>query len=291
MSLFLFQFLQLMTISFFAGAVGSLMGLGGGMMIVPVMTLFFHIDFRVAAGASIIAIIATSSGSAIAFVRERIANIRVGMFLEIATSLGAITGALLAGRFSGPLLFIVFALILMYSLVPSAGKIRAELRGAKPRAGLAGVGERGPITRLLRLEGSFFDPALGQEVEYRLRRVPLGTAIMYVAGLASGLLGIGSGAFKVLAMDGVMGMPLKSSTATSNFMIGVTAAASAGIYFARGDIDPFIAAPVALGVLAGSLFGARILPKITGLSLRILFFVVIAAISVQMLLKGMGQLR
>ena len=147
-----------------------------------------------------------------------------------------------------------------------------------------GLSPRAP----LRLEGAYFDPALGRVIEYRLRRVPLGAAIMYVAGLASGMLGIGSGVFKVLAMDSVMGMPIKSSTATSNFMIGVTAAASAGIYFSRGDINPFVAAPVALGVLAGSLFGARILPRIAGVGIRIGFFMVIAVIAGQMLLRGLG---
>jgi uncharacterized membrane protein YfcA len=140
----------------------------------------------------------------------------------------------------------------------------------------------------MKLEGAYYDPALKRRVDYSRRRVPFGAAIMYVAGIASGMLGIGSGVFKVLAMDSVMGMPIKSSTATSNFMIGVTAAASAGIYFSRGDIDPFVAAPVALGVLAGSLFGARILPRIAGVGIRIAFFAVIAVISGQMLLRGLG---
>jgi uncharacterized membrane protein YfcA len=288
MGLFLSQFAQLLAASFVAGAVGSLLGLGGGIIIVPVLTLFLHVDFRTAAGASIIAVIATSSGSAAAYVRDGLANIRIGMFLEILTALGAISGALLVGRLAGPVLYFMFALVLMYSLVPSGAKIISELRGRGAVRISPSAAAQGRIAAALRLEGSYFDPARGQLVEYRLRRVPLGAAIMYVAGLASGLLGIGSGAFKVLAMDSVMGMPIKSSTATSNFMIGVTAAASAGIYFARGDIDPFVTAPVALGVLAGSLFGARILPKIKGLSLRLAFFAVIAFIAIQMLLRAFG---
>jgi uncharacterized protein len=282
------QFSILVAVSFVAGGVGSLLGLGGGIIIIPIMTLYLKVDFRTAAGASLIAIIATSSGSAAAYVRDRLANIRVGMLLEILTALGAISGAMLAARIASPALFIVFALVLMYSLLPSGRRILAELRGAAPVVSGADSGASGRFARKLGLEGDYFDPALGRRVEYRLRHVPLGAAIMYVAGLASGMLGIGSGAFKVLAMDSVMGMPIKSSTATSNFMIGVTAAASAGIYFSRGDIDPFIAAPVALGVLAGSLFGARILPRMAGVGIRILFFVVIVVVSVQMLLRGLG---
>jgi hypothetical protein len=289
MSIFVQQFLELLAVSFFAGAIGSLMGLGGGMIIVPVMTLFFHIDFSAAAGASIVAIIATSSGSAVAYVRNHLANIRVGIFLETATTTGAICGALLSGLFPPALLFVAFALILGYSLVPTGEKILAELQGRKPDRDPAPIGEGKGFSAALRLDGAYFDEALGRVVRYRLRRLSLGAGIMYLAGLASGLLGIGSGAFKVLAMDGVMSMPLKSSTATSNFMIGVTAAASAGIYFSRGDIDPLLAAPVALGVLGGSILGARILPRMSGLILRLLFFLVIAVISVQMLLRGLGQ--
>jgi uncharacterized membrane protein YfcA len=288
MSTFLFEFVQLLAVSFVAGTAGSLLGLGGGIIIVPVMTLFLHIDFRTAAGASIIAVIATSSGSAAAYVRDRLANIRVGMFLEILTSLGAITGAFLTGILAGPILFVVFALVLMYSLVPTGQKILSELRGQATAHEIEKTVTSHRSKLSMGLEGAYFDPALGRVVEYRLRRVPLGAVIMYIAGLASGLLGIGSGVFKVLAMDSVMGMPIKGSTATSNFMIGVTAAASAGIYFSRGDIDPFVAAPVALGVLAGSLFGARILPRIAGVGIRIAFFVVIGAIAAQMLLHGLG---
>jgi uncharacterized membrane protein YfcA len=223
-------------------------------------------------------------------VRDRLANIRVGRLLEILTALGAVTGALLSGRLPGPILFVVFSLVLMYSLVPTGRKIAFELRGRGMDAARPAERSVTPsrFALSMKLEGAYYDPALRRRVDYGLRRVPLGAAIMYVAGIASGMLGIGSGAFKVLAMDSVMGMPIKSSTATSNFMIGVTAAASAGIYFSRGDIDPFVAAPVALGVLAGSLFGARILPRIAGVGIRIAFFVVIAVIAGQMLLRGLG---
>ena len=283
-----YQFLLLAAISFVAGAIGSLMGLGGGIIIVPVMTLFFHIDFRLAAGASLIAIIATSSGAAVTYVRSHLSNIRVGMFLEILTTSGAISGALLAGRFADSLLFIAFSLILVYSLFPNGRKILEALRGREPDAATTVASDPGFLVKALKLDGRYYDESLGKEIVYGVRRVPLGAFVMYLAGLASGLLGIGSGAFKVLAMDSIMGMPVKSSTATSNMMIGVTAAASAGIYFLRGDIDPYIAAPVALGILAGSLAGTRIMPRISSLSLRIIFFAVIAVISIQMLLRGLG---
>jgi hypothetical protein len=285
---FILQFAQLILASFFAGAVGSLVGLGGGIIVVPVMTLFLHIDFRTAAGASIIAVIATSSGSAAAYVRDKLANIRVGIFLEIFTALGAICGAMLVGYIHSDLLYIIFALVLFYSIVPTTRKIVLGMRGRRATDDGSSTVKPDRIAMALRLDGAYYDPSLSQTVSYRLHNVPFGAGIMYIAGLASGLLGIGSGVFKVLAMDSVMGMPIKSSTATSNFMIGVTAAASAGIYFSRGDIDPFVSAPVALGVLAGSLVGARILPRIAGAGIRIGFLVVIAVIGVQMLLRGFG---
>jgi len=284
----LIQFLVILGVSVVAGVVGSLLGLGGGIIVIPALTLFLHVDFRVAAGASIVSIIATSSGSAATYVRDRLSNIRVGMFLEILTSVGAVCGALLAGLVKGSALFVVFALVLLYSLYPMGRKIIAELGLRRCPDESADLEAPQPDRLALKLgfSGSYFDPAKGRQVEYNLRRVGAGSAIMYMAGLASGLLGIGSGVFKVLALDTAMGMPMKASTATSNFMIGVTAAASAGIYFLRGDIDPLIAAPVALGVLGGSLFGTRLLSRLAGESIRIVFFIVLAFISIQMLLRG-----
>jgi len=286
----LLQFFVILGASAIAGVVGSLLGLGGGIIVIPVLTLFFHVDYRIAAGASIVSIIATSSGSAATYVKDKLSNIRVGMFLEVLTSVGAICGAFLAGWVHGDVLYVVFALVLFYSLIPMGRKILAELGKAKTRRAAAGAeaASPDPLAAKLGFSGSYYDKAAGRQVSYSLRRVPLGAAIMYVAGLGSGLLGIGSGAFKVLALDTAMGMPMKASTATSNFMIGVTAAASAGIYFLRGDIDPLIAAPVALGVLAGSLIGTRLLSRLAGTSIRIVFFVVLALISAQMLLRGFG---
>jgi uncharacterized membrane protein YfcA len=264
-------------ISFVAGMLGSLLGLGGGMIVVPALTLLLGIDIRLAIGASIISVIATSSGAAAAYVRDRLANLRVAMFLELGTTAGAITGAYVAGVIHPRWLFILFGAILGASAV-------AMMRPRKP----AVVKHHGD-TRLahrLRLHSSYFDDARGKEVVYEPARPVLGLGLMYIAGIVSGLLGIGSGALKVPAMDLVMELPIKVSTATSNFMIGVTAAASAGLYFARGQIDPFVAAPVAVGVLLGALTGSRLLSRVSGRVLRMTFVLVLIVVSVQMLVRG-----
>ena len=291
MSQLFVQFLVLLGISVVAGIVGSLLGLGGGIIVIPALTLFLHLDYRLAAGASIVSLIATSSGSAATYVKDRLSNIRVGMFLEILTTVGAVCGAFLAGLVKGTALYAVFAAVLLYSLIPMGRKIAMELGWRRPSTSIRRqppMGAPDSFAVKLGFSGSYFDPAEGRSVAYSLGRVPIGATIMYFAGLASGLLGIGSGVFKVVALDTAMGMPMKASTATSNFMIGVTAAASAGIYFLRGDIDPLVAAPVALGVLVGSLVGTRLLARLAGASIRIVFFVVLAFIGLQMLFHGLG---
>jgi uncharacterized membrane protein YfcA len=263
-------------ISLIAGFLGSLLGLGGGLIVVPALTLLLHIDIRLAIGASIVSVIATSSGAAAAYVRDRLANIRVAMFLELGTTLGAITGAYLAGILHARFLFILFGLILAYSAF-------AMLRGRKR-------GEEevipGSWTRVLRLRSSYFDDAAGEEIAYQPVRARMGLALMYIAGTVSGLLGIGSGALKVPAMDLAMELPIKVSTATSNFMIGVTAAASAGVYFSRGQIDPFIAAPVAIGVLVGAFAGSHTLGRIGSRAVRMVFVAVLVIVALQMLIQG-----
>jgi uncharacterized membrane protein YfcA len=259
-----------------AGVLGSLVGLGGGIVVVPALTLWLHVDIRYAVGASIVSVIATSSGAAAAYVREQLTNLRVAMVLEIATTAGAISGALVAGVVAGRWLFILFGLILGYSAL-------AMLRN-RHEPGADDSPSR--LADRLRLHGAYYDRAEGEEIAYRVRHVPLGFALMYAAGVVSGLLGIGSGSLKVSAMDLAMRLPIKVSTATSNFMIGVTAAASAGVYFSRGDIDPFIAAPVAVGVLAGALAGSRLLGRLQSRSIRIAFILVLTWVSAQMLWKG-----
>lgn len=257
--------------SFAAGFLGSITGLGGGVVIVPLLALALGVDVRYAIGASLVSVIATSSGAAAAYVREGFSNIRIGMFLEIATTVGALVGAYLATRLHTSTIGIIFGIVLIFSAFFSA---------REPKAADAGQ----PVDRLahkLKLEGSY--PTGHGEQTYHAQRVPLGFGMMFGAGTLSGLLGIGSGALKVLAMDQAMGLPFKVSTTTSNFMIGVTAAASAGIYLSRGFLDPTLAMPVMLGVLAGSLLGTKVLVRARSRSIRIVFSVVVVALAIEMI--------
>jgi len=259
-----------------AGLLGALTGLGGGVVIVPLLTLAFGINIRYAIGASLISVIATSSGAAAAYVREGYTNIRAAMLLEVATTCGALAGAHLASSVRTGTIAIVFGVVLA---VTAALSLRRRPRAAPAQA------DR--LASRLRLDGSY--PAAGGEREpYHVRRVPLGFGLMFVAGGLSGLLGIGSGAVKVLAMDDAMGLPFKVATTTSNFMIGVTAAASAGTYLSHGYIDPTLACPVMLGVLAGALLGARLLRAASVFALRVLFAAVVLALGVEMILGGIS---
>ncbi|HXQ29704.1 MAG TPA: sulfite exporter TauE/SafE family protein [Gemmatimonadales bacterium] len=256
-----------------AGLLGALTGLGGGIVIVPLLALGCGVDLHYAIGASLVAVIATSSGAAAAYVREGFTNVRIGMVLEIATALGALTAAFAAVLVPTSAIAILFGLVLLYS---------AYLSLHPPRHAPAGPSD--PLAARLRLASSYPGPD-GPE-HYEVRRVAAGFGLMTVAGALSGLLGIGSGAVKVLAMDHVMGLPFKVSTTTSNFMIGVTAAASAGVYLHRGYIDPGLTLPVMLGVLAGASFGARILPIVGTRALRFVFTGVVVVLAVEMLYRG-----
>ena len=246
------------------------------MVLVPLLTIFFKVDIRYAIGASLVSVIATSSGAAAAYVKEGFSNIRIGMFLEIATTLGALGGAFLAAFVSTQALAIIFGMTLLYSAYLSRKPRTREQRNLPPD----------PLATKLKMNGSFPSEEGGMR-HYNVQHVPAGFSLMFGAGALSGLLGIGSGAVKVLAMDQTMKMPFKVSTTTSNFMIGVTAAASAGVYLARGYIDPGLAMPVMLGVLAGSLIGARILVKAETKVLRWVFSVVIVVLGAQMIYKGL----
>jgi uncharacterized membrane protein YfcA len=261
-------------ISAVAGFLGSLTGLGGGVVITPALTLLLGVDLRYAIGASLVSVIATSSGAAAAYVREGFSNIRIGMFLEIATTIGALFGAYLSAKTSASALGVIFGLVLLYSAYQSSRPeppARADIRPD-------------PLATRLRLSGEF--PGEQGSQKYMAQHVQAGFALMFGAGTLSGLLGIGSGAVKVIAMDQAMRLPFKVSTATSNFMIGVTAAASAGIYLKRGYIDPALAMPVMLGVVAGSFLGARKLAGAGTHVLRMLFAVVVAALAVEMIYSG-----
>ncbi len=267
----------LLLVSVAAGLLGALGGVGGGLIVVPVLTIIFGVDIHLAAGASIVAVIATSSGAGVAFVRDGLANIRIAMFLGWATAIGAIVGALAASELPASVLLLVLAAVLLVSVAMQLLRLSEE-PGSEPL----------PAHDRFRLSGSYYSIRLRSEVPYASRRVPLGLALMAVAGVVSGLLGIGSGAVKVLAMDGAMRLPMKVSSATSNLMIGVTAAASVGIYLARGYVDARLAAPVALGILIGALVGARMLGRLTNRNVRVIFIPVLLAIAVETLLRGLG---
>ena len=261
--------------SLLAGFLGALTGLGGGVVVVPLLTLALGVDIRYAVGASLVSVIATSSGAAAAYVREGFSNIRIGMFLEIATTFGALVGAYLATRLQTHIIGLIFGLVLLFSAFFSARE-PAQVQGEDAPDQLA---------HWLKLEGSY--PSEKGEQHYRARHVPLGFGVMFGAGTLSGLLGIGSGALKVLAMDQAMRLPFKVSTTTSNFMIGVTAAASAGIYLSRGFISPGLAMPVMLGVLAGSLLGARVLVRAHSRSIRLVFSLVVVALGIEMVFNAL----
>jgi len=261
--------------SLLAGFLGALTGLGGGVVIVPLLTIIFHVDLKYAIGAALVSVIATSSGAAAAYVREGYSNVRVGMFLEIATTIGAISGAGLALYLKASVIAVIFGLVLIYSAYTSVRQQPHDIEEQQPDR----------IATWLRMDSTY--PTPPGLVSYHVRGVPFGFVLMYIAGVLSGLLGIGSGAVKVLAMDKFMKLPFKVSTTTSNFMIGVTAAASAGIYLSRGYIDPMLAMPVMLGVLIGSLAGARVLSGANVKILRIVFSVVIGALAVEMIYSGL----
>lgn len=260
--------------SYFAGLLGSLTGLGGGFIIIPLFTLVLHIDIHYAIGASLISVIATSSGAAAAYVKEGITNMRLGMFLEIATTAGAMAGAVLAIYTPTNLIAILFGSLLIFSAVMSLKKKKQHI--AEPKSYLA---------QKLKLNGSY--PTANGPVEYGVANVGGGFGMMAFAGVISGLLGVGSGALKVIAMDGVMRIPFKVSTTTSNFMIGVTAAASAVVYLQRGYISPDLSMPVVIGVLLGALTGSKILVNSQSSGwIRVTFAVIITIVAVQMIYHG-----
>jgi uncharacterized membrane protein YfcA len=262
--------------SFVAGFLGALTGLGGGVVIVPMLVVLFGIDLPYAIGASLVSVIATSSGAASAYVKEGYSNLRLAMVLEIATTTGALVGAALVAMafIPIPVLSVIFGVVLIVSAVLSS----------RPHSGPRTDPDPDRLATWLRLHSSF--PSPQGPVHYHVRHVPLGFGLMFLAGILSGLLGIGSGALKVLAMDFAMRIPFKVSTTTSNLMIGVTAAASASVYLGRGYIDPALALPVVLGVLLGSTLGARVLLRLNAQVLRIVFGLVIVALALQMLYKG-----
>ena len=273
--------LWLFAVSLGASALGGMLGMAGGVFIVPVLAIFGHVDIHVAIGASIVSVIACSCGGAASFLRGRLTNIRLAITLETATTLGALSGVFLFGVIPTSYLFFLFAA----SLLLSAQQMMAR-RGDLPCASTVADTERWTTT--LRLNSSYPEPTLGRDVAYHVQRLPIGMMLMFGAGLISALLGIGSGVLKIPAMDTALRLPIKVSSATSNFMIGVTAAASAGAYFMRGDIVTAVAGPVALGSVVGAVLGARILIRASNAGIRLLFVVVLVALATEMLLQVCG---
>jgi uncharacterized membrane protein YfcA len=271
----------LLAVSMGASALGGALGMASGIFIVPILTMFGGLDIHAAVAASIVSVIACSCGSAAPFLKSGLTNIRVAIVLEVATTLGALTGVLLAGTLSVTFLYVLFAGVLLVSAWQMMSR-RREMR-ARPEEPIGG-----DWATALRLHSSYPDLAEDRDVFYRVQRVPLGLALMYGAGLISALLGIGSGVLKIPAMDTALRLPIKVSSATSNFMIGVTAAASGTAYFARGAINPMIAGPIALGSVLGAVLGARLLMALSGEKLRLFFVVVLVGLAVQMLLSAFG---
>ena len=277
------EILQFMLIAVLAGFLGSLVGLGGGIIITPALTILFGFDIKYAIGASIVAVIATSSGSAIAFVKDHVSNMRVGMLLEVFTTAGGVVGALMAGVFSSKLLYIFFSLILLnsfYGMLKKTGLI-TKLKKEEEKV------ENDKYADKYKLNSTYYDKATGKTVKYNVTNVPQGSLVMFGAGFASGLLGIGSGAFKVVALDTYMKLPIKVSTATSNFMMGVTATASALIYFFNGTINPVVAAPIAIGTLIGSRTGAKVMQRLDAKYIRYIFLPILLFTIINMFLKGL----
>lgn len=266
--------LILIFISTVAGLLGSILGIGGGMIVVPALTIFFNVDIRYAIAASLISIIATSSGAAASFLKDHLTNLRLAVLLEIGTVVGAIAGFLISGQINSSALFILFGGFLLFTSFSMFRKKNDFISNNDH-----------PWSQKLKLAGEYTNEK-GQLIAYKIENVPLGLSIMLLAGMLSALLGIGSGVFKVMAMDGAMKIPMKVSSATSNFMIGVTASASAGAFFLRGDIRPAIACPVSLGIIMGAWLGARLMPKMPTQLIRKIFIVVLLIVAVQMLAKG-----
>lgn len=273
-------FMFVLPVSVLAGATGAILGLGGGIILVPFLTLVMKVDIQTAIATSLISIVATSSGAAASYLKDRLTNVRLAVLLELGTVSGAMTGFFLHKYIPQFFLFTLFGFFIFWS---SLQMFRQRHQSEVPQ----GVVNH-PWSDRLRLSSEVMDSESGTMRPYAVARVPIGLVAMYGAGVMSALLGIGSGSLKVLAMDGAMKLPLRVSSATSNFMIGVTAAASGGAFLLEGTVNTRLAVPVALGVLIGSMLGARLMPSLSVKKIRLAFVVVLLIISLQMLLKGIG---
>lgn len=269
--------LYLFIVAFSSAAIGGMLGLGSGLFVVPVLTMFSHVDIRTAIGASLVSVIACSCAGAAPYLESRLTNIRLAIVLEVATTLGALSGVFVAGMIASRWLFAIFAVVLLISARQMTARRRDPASADRSESRLTAA-----------LRSSYPDRDLGRDVAYGVHQLPIGLCLMYGAGLISALLGIGSGILKVPAMDSALRLPLKVSSATSNFMIGVTATASAGAYLVNGAIVPAVAGPVVVGSVIGGILGARMLIRASGERVRNLFVLLLIALSVQMLLGAFG---
>lgn len=272
---------EVFVVSIFAGFIGSLLGIGGGLIVIPFLSIVFKFNMHQAAAAGLVSVIATSSGAASAYVKDRLTHLRIGMFLQLATVIGGVLGAILSGFLPAKVLSLIFGILLLYN---SFLMIKNRKSDEKPQSSSLQISK---WAKKLKLYGSYFDKIQNREIEYSAQNIAGGFLMMTFAGILSGLLGIGSGIFKVLALDTIMKLPFKVSTATSNFMMGVTALASISIYLARGDIVYDACGAVAVGVLVGSLLGAKLMPYIKSKYLRVAFALVLIYTSIEMIKKGL----
>src|SRR5712692_4481742 len=268
--------------AFFAGLGGSYLGIGGGVFLVPFMTLVLAVDIKRAIATSLIGVIATSSGAASVYVRDHLTNLRLAMFLEVATTLGAITGALVALSVPGEDLYVVFGIVVLYAAVTML-RVRETARQRAYQAG-----DESPLTKYLNLSSVYFDQEDQGVYRYRVGRPLAGFGISAAAGVFSGLLGVGGGFIKVPAMNVLMRVPMKAAVATSNFMIGVTAAASAFIYYSQGLVNPGLAAMVIIGVFSGTNLGTRLLVRSRAADVRFLFAIFLAGLGIAMAARALG---
>lgn len=275
------SFESLLGISVVAGFVGAMSGMGGGVVLIPALTLL-GMDIKHAIAISIVSVIATSSGSASAYVRDGITNLKVGMFLEMFTIVGAIVGAAITLVSSQAPLFIIFGIVLLASWLTL---LMRRNEGWQP------VVHQDGFTRWLQLEGEYYDKASNETISYKAKRAYFGGPLMFGAGLIAGLLGIGAGALKVLIHDLVMGLPPKVSTTTSNLIIGVTALAGTSVYLAAGMIDPALAAPVIIGIVIGAFIGTRLLVRLTNRSVSLFFLIVLGILGIEMIARGIGWIK
>jgi uncharacterized membrane protein YfcA len=277
--------LTLLGWTFVAGFLGALMGIGGGIIIVPALTIIFGVPIKEAIAISIVTVVATSISGGSSYVEQRITNIRLAIFLETSTTIGAFIGALLVLIVSGNYLYVVFALLAFYLALSQILSVKREVKRTESNDFMNITQDR--VSKYLNLRGDYFDMSINHKVEYLVKNSIIGWIVSFLAGLGSGLLGVGGGIFKVSVMNIFMNVPLKAAVATSKFMIGVTAATSAILYFVAGLLNLEYIAPAALGTMLGASVGTALMNRIRVKWLKVFFFLLMCYIGYNMLGKGL----